>query len=346
MKYFTRYAIAGFCILMLAGSSLVAQDLSSELTRVGVANVRNYVNPLFDGFAADLNSGFYHSADLHDVLGFDIGVKVGLMRVSDAQKTFDFVTPAFINMKDPSNPALTVQLQAGTDYDAVIPGAPTAVGSKDANLYVKIKNNPAHPQYYSAYHALHSDDVLFQLPAGFDAPFVPLPMPQAAIGLPFGLEIIGRFIPTVSAGNEGKFNYMGFGVRYSIDQWIPHCPLDIAVHFMTQKMNFKSKADADIFSASGTAFGAEASKSLLFLTLYGGFQIEKASFSLSEIDGNITLPDGSVTALTIPAQSFTGSNKSRVTLGVRFLLAIVNIHADYSFATTPVATAGVGISFR
>jgi hypothetical protein len=304
---------------------------------VGKQNVSNYVSPIFNGFSADLNSAFYHSADLHGVLGFDVGVKFGFALITDADKKYDFVTPDHLNYSG-------VTLTAGTDYNAVVPGVPTAVGAKDAKNYVKMLHSSV---YYPLFHTQHpDDDVLFQIPNGFNLPAVPLIMPQAAIGLPFGLEVMVRFIPTVSATNAGKFNYMGFGLRYDIDRWIPMIPVDIAVHFMTQKMNFKSKDDQDIFNASGTAFGIEVSKKLLFLTVYGGLQLEKATFTLSQIDGKFTTPDGTDTPFTIPEMTFEGKDKSRATLGVRLLLLIVNLQAEYSFAKTPVAAIGVGISFR
>jgi hypothetical protein len=171
-------------------------------------------------------------------------------------------------------------------------------------------------------------------------------MPQAAIGLPFGLEVIIRFIPTVSAGPVGNFNNMGFGLRYDIDQLLRRSPVHIAVHFMTQKMNFKSKDDKDIFNASGTAYGVEVSKRLLFLTLYGGVQLEKASFTLARIDGEFKTPDGTSTPFTVPETIFESQNKSRAILGLRLLLTVINLQAEYSFAKTPVATVGVGISLR
>ncbi len=337
MKFITRYLILSVCIIALI-HPINAQDLSTELSRVGAKNASNYVSPIFNGFAADLNSAFYHSADLHEVLGFDVGVKFGLSIVKDADRKYDFVTPDFINI---SNGAL--QLHAGVDYDAVVPGVPTAVGDKNTKYYVRVKQSPAGTAYTAAN---GGSDILFQIPNGFDLPAVPMPMPQAAIGLPYGLEVMVRFIPTVSAANAGKFNYMGFGLRYSIDQWIPLFPIDVAVHFMTQKMNFKSNDDKDIFKATGLAYGVEASKKLLFLTVYGGFQLENASFTLSKIDGKFTTPDGSETLFTIPEMTFDGKNKSRATVGLRVLLAVVNIHAEYSIASSPVFAAGIGISFR
>ena len=51
-------------------------------------------------------------------------------------------------------------------------------------------------------------------------------------------------------------------------------------------------------------------------------------------------------SIDIPGFSVDGKNTSRFHVGVRLLLLIVNVHADYSFAQQPVLTAGVGISFR
>jgi hypothetical protein len=348
MKFIIRFFFPVVCVVVLTTSLVQSQDLSAELSRVGTLNVKNYVNPIFNGFAADLNSGFYHSADLHSVLGFDVGIKIGLARITDAQKKYDFISPDHINIKIP-NTQTQVQLIAGTDYDAGVTGVPTAVGEKGTKYYVKMKRSTTDLVKQGIYDNLvaqNGSNNLFQIPNGFDLPAVPLPMPQAAIGLPFGLEVIARFIPTVSAGDAGKFNYMGFGLRYDIDQWIPKVPVDIAVHFMTQKMNFKSKSDNDIFKASGTAYGIEVSKRLVFLTVYGGFQLEKASFTLAKIDGKFVTPDGTETPFTIPEMTFDGENKSRATLGLRVLLAVINIHAEYSFAKTPVAALGIGVSLR
>jgi len=347
-----RYLLVVVCIIA-AHSFVLAQDLSAELSRVGTLNAKNYVTPIFNGFAADLNSGFYHSADLHGILGFDVGVKVGFSLITESDKKYDFITPDSIGIKNPINLAQNIYLKAGSDYDAVVPGVPTAVGDKNTKFYVKmIKTTGATSEdimkqgIYDSLIAQHGSNNLFQVPNGFGLPAVPLPMPQAAIGLPFGLEVIIRFIPTVSAGTVGNFNYMGFGLRYDIDQLLRNSPVNIAVHFMTQKMNFKSKDDKDIFNASGAAYGVEVSKRFLFLTLYGGVQMERASCTLARIDGEFKTPDGTSTPFTVPETTFEGQNKFRATMGLRLLLAALNVHAEYGFAKTPVAAVGVGISFR
>jgi hypothetical protein len=357
MKSLAPYIFIVISIFALSSSITIAQDqttdLATELTKVGTKNISNYVSPIFSGFSADLNSAFYHSADLHDVLGFDVGVKIGMGIIKDADRKYDFITPDHISIANPADPTQLITLDAGSDYDAVVSGAPTAVGDKKNKFYVKMMRTTGTSSIDTIKRAIYDNLVaqygsnnLFQIPNGFDLPAVPLIMPQAAIGLPFGLEVMVRFIPTVSATEAGKFNYMGFGLRYDIDKLLRKSPVDIAIHFMTQKMNYKSKSDKDIFSATGTAYGIEASKRLVFLTVYGGFQLEKSTFTLAQIDGKFTTPDKTETPFTIPEMTFEGKNKSRFTLGVRALIALVSIHAEYSVANTPVFAAGIGVSLR
>jgi len=79
--------------------------------------------------------------------------------------------------------------------------------------------------------------------------------------------------------------------------------------------------------------------------VYGGYQIEH-----SEWDVDAYSPDPSLTQLTGPVTidgfHVDGKNTSRLHAGIRLLLAVINVHADYSFAAQPVIAAGVGISFR
>ncbi|MEK6565940.1 MAG: DUF6588 family protein [Bacteroidota bacterium] len=305
------------------------QDLGSQLAKVAGKNAESYLSPFLSGLGADLNSGFYHSADLHGTLGFDVGIKFGVTLVKDADKTFDFELPATISFN-------SINLTAGQDYDQVVTGSPTAVGGT-GGIPVKVKST-------SPLVALRGQTI-FTTPPGFDLSIVPLAVPQVSVGLPFGLEVIGRFIPTIKAGDAGKVSFVGFGLRHDIDQYIPLFPVDIAVHFMTQKLTFNDNSDKKIMSASATAFGVEVSKSLVLLTVYGGFQIESSKWEVEPFKYKYT-DDPLVPKVDSPGFSIDGKNKSRFHAGVRLLLLFINVHADYSFAPNPVATAGVGITFR
>lgn len=330
MKY-CRFVIV-LCGALVSSQSGNAQDLSEQLFKLAGLNAKNYVSPILTGWSADLNSGFYHSADLHDLLGFDVQLKFSAAQVLDEDKKYQFQMPSTITYT--LAPGITRTFTAGTDYPAQVT-TPTAVGDKN-EVIVKSFNNAN----------TGGDRELFRLPGGFDIPYTPLPVPQAALGLPFGLEVIGRFIPTTAVGDVGKVNFLGFGVRHDLDQYIPvPLPIDIAVHFMTQKFNFKDKDDNNLISSSATAYGIEASARAAIFTLYGGFQVESASFTVGPYTANFT--EGTQTK-SVRVDEFTvdGKNSSRFHAGLRLVLLIINVHADYSFADTPVITAGVGITLR
>lgn len=303
-------------LLTLAIGLASAQDVGSQLKQLAGQNAANYVGPLMAGWGAGLNSGLYHSADLHGVLGFDIQIKATFAGLADEDKTYMFQMPATIG-----------PYTAGTDYPAQVKTS-TVVGPKDPTV---VKTN--------------SNVTLMTLPGGLNLPAAPLLMPQVSIGLPFGFEVMGRFIPTTKLGDAGKVNFIGFGLRHDIDQYIPLIPVDIAVHFMTQKFNYEDGTGQKLISASATAFGVEASKGLLFFTLYGGFQIESSSWDIGPYDFSYDVM-GSPQTGHVNQFTIEGKNKSRALVGIRLLLLFINVHADYSFASTPVATLGVGITLR
>lgn len=328
-----RSSVVALIVLMCFGSRSVAQDdLGKQLSKVAGKNAVNYLTPLLSGWGADLNSGLYYSADLHSVLGFDIGLKASAVFVKDEDKAFDLTLPDQLTFKVGN---VDYVAQAGRDYDKVILGTPTAVGAATGKELRVKTTSPLYP--------IAGNQVIFTTPPGYDLKYVRLLVPQASIGLPLGLEVIGRFVPPVSVGDAGKVNFIGFGLRHNIDQYIPLMPINISVHFMTQKLTLSDNDDKKLLSATGTAYGVEVSKSFALITLYGGFQLEKSTWDIEPYSFNNPESGG-----TIQIQGFSveGKNKSRFHGGIRFLLLFVNIHADYSFSEHPVATAGVGISFR
>ncbi len=330
----TILALAVLTFLISSAGYSQQNDLSAQLKNIIGTNATSYLAPLASGLGAGLNSGIYHSADLHSILGFDIGVKVGLSMTPDADKTFNFQLPNQITFVDP-NTNSTFVLHSGTDYDQVVPNSPTFAGSKTGQP-VRLKSS-------SSYYSVLGARTIFTTPQGFDYPRIGVFSPQAAIGLPFGIEVIGRLLPSVNLGDAGKLNSYGFGLRYDVDQYIPFCPVDIAVHFMTQKVSVDDKNSNNIMSLTGTAFGAEVSKSLVFFTLYTGVQFESSNLSVNNY--SYTDPSTGITA-QVSGFSMKGADKTRFLVGFRMLLTLINIHADYSFSKYPVLTAGVGISFR
>jgi hypothetical protein len=87
MKSVVRYFLVIACVVALAGSIANAQDLQQQLAKLGHDAAVGYVTPLLSGWGNDLNSAIYYSADLHGILGFDVGVKIAMSKFTDADKT-------------------------------------------------------------------------------------------------------------------------------------------------------------------------------------------------------------------------------------------------------------------
>jgi hypothetical protein len=350
MKYVVRYFLVIAFVVALVGSTATAQDLQQQLSRLGHEAAIGYVSPILSGWGNDLNSAIYYSADLHDVLGFDVGVKVAMSKFTDADKSFTLDLPTQLPYTYTKNNIQYATIFTSSQFKGNVVGSPgklstaTAVGDKKGGVVTSTVANTA-VSSTGAIDNVPAGTEIFEMPGGFDLGKlgVPLLMPQADLGLPFGLEVMLRYVPTIKTGDVGKFNYMGFGLRYSISQWLPLFPVDIAAHFMTQKMNFKSTTDQDIFTAKGTAYGLEVSKKLFILTLYTGFQLESSTLTLADFQGYDPALGQTV---TIPGFEVKGSDKSRFTVGARLLLLIINVHVEYSVAKNPVIAAGVGITIR
>ncbi|GJQ21469.1 MAG: hypothetical protein HBSIN02_18240 [Bacteroidia bacterium] len=305
-----RY-LAVVAVLVNSLSVLTAQDFGEQLKQMVRVNAERYAAPLLNGWGVALNSGLYHTADVHSILGFDVHIKLTGALIQEADKKYQFETPPTIG-----------PYTRTTDYPATVE-ANSVVGSKSKTpVYLNDGVTPTG----------------FEIPGGLDIPTTPLIVPQVSIGLPFGFEVMGRFFPTAKIGDVGKVNLLGFGLRHDIDQYIPLLPLDVAVHFFTQKLNYEDASGAKLLEASGTAYGVEVSKHLLLLTVYAGFQLESSSvkvgpYSVSGTGGTVEF-------------THDGNTKSRLLLGARVSLLVLNIHADYNLGTTNAFALGVGISFR
>jgi hypothetical protein len=329
--FLRRCASFIFIVILTTGVARPQDDLGKILSEIGAANASKYLDPFVSGFATGMNNAIYYSADLHDILGFDIGLRFGAVKIKEEQKTFDFTLPSSFSYTDPESNT-TFTLQAGVDYDQIISGASTVAGPTEQKAAVIKQSSPWVPI---------RGDTIFLTPEGFNLGYLGSLAPQVNVGLPFGLEVMARYAPPIPAGDFGKLSFTGFGVRYDIDQWLSDFPLDVAVHFMTQSMSLKDNADKEVLTGKATAYGAQVSTRLLFLTIFSGFQLQSSTVTVNEINGTI---GGS--SYTIPSFSANGPNTSQFTVGVRLLLLLINVHAEANFAGTPSYGAGIGISLR
>jgi hypothetical protein len=349
-----RLMIAIAALLFAAGTSF-GQLNNIEFFKGGVhdANIllKEYVSPWATALGTSLNGGWYNTAKPHKLGGFDITFTVNLTVVPSSSKTFD-LSKLNLEKLTLSDPAKKI--------------APTIAGKGGAGPMLEY-DYAAQPM------------VSFASPGGTNVGIIPLPMIQAGIGLVKGTEIIGRFLPTLNILDAGSIGLWGIGLKHSIIQWLPGSkliPIELTLFGgytkLTSKADVsfgpdeytgatvtttKSFADQEVrMDVSAWTVNLLVSKSLAVVTLYGGAGYcatkanlgLKGNYPLYHVDPagpNLVVADEDVykDPIDIEIKSLSGL---RLNAGFRLKLAIVTIHADYTYASYSVYTAGLGFSFR
>ena len=301
--------IITFLVLLSFGCFLVAESLEEKLEKFASDNAKSYLQPLANSVGAGMNSGFYHSARV--LKPFMPSLKIGstLVLIPSSDKSFI--------AKSPSNLVYEGDVKTATIF-----------GDKGGTFIGK------------EYGSNKIDDL--KLPNGADLSLIPVPQASVSIGLPYGNELMFRYLPPMEISKEiGDIGFWGIGVKHSIDQYLTGLfPVDLSVQAVYQKMDI-----ADIVKINTFALNAQVSKKLLMLTFYGGLGYENASlevdYNYKEINPeNPDLPIDVKTKIKMDAE-----NSVKATAGLRYSILLFDFYADYSIAHTPTINLGVGVGF-
>jgi hypothetical protein len=300
--------------LVLSMTISYSQFSSSEFLKSAPADaakyVQSYIAPFANAFGAGLNSGWYNTAKPHKLGGFDItaGFNVGMVPTSAG--TFDLAKVGF------SSSISATGL------------APTISGNKTAGPAIS---------YKSGSYTLAS----FNAAPGTNWRYIPVPVAQIGVGLPFGTELKGRYLPKINIG-DGDVSLWGVGLVHSIMQYLPGnkllpfdvslfggytklmgnaplnvmpdasvsqaytAPINVATSFNDQKINM---------SVSALNISAIASLNLPVITFYGGLGYCKTNTTLKFV-GNFPTPV--LITPTLPATPYPQYNNSGVKTGADF----------------------------
>jgi hypothetical protein len=318
-------------LLLVVSLTVRAQGDITELLKGSKEDANTlgkaYLEPFGKGFGAGLNSGWYTTAKPHKLFGFDLTFTVTAAMPPTSAKTFDVnkLDLKFWELQTPANHL-----------------SPTVTGDKvDGPILV--------PQLAPG------SGVELQLPQGAKLPFIPAPMIQAGIGLPFNTELDIRYLPTLKVpGGAGELSLFGFGIKNEFKEFIPGfkaLPFNVSIFYGYTK--FKSSFSAEQagnansnqklnFDASGSTIKLLVSKSIPVLTVYAGAGYSKATTNVTlkgdyEIDG---LP------ITDPIKLDFVNKGMSANVGLRLKLAVIAFHFDYTFGEYSLYNAGFGINFR
>ena len=330
-------------ILVFSTSLAFADDsFQEELQKLAEDNAKGYISPAPTAFGSNMNSGLFHTAKTHaPFLGFDISVKMMLAMVPDEDMIYDFALPdipiEFDYMGQP------ISLSPADIYDNA---APTVFGEdKDelapdpALLAEALEAQGVSPLTEDQLQQLIDEHIPnIPIPPGFDIPGLPLMIPQVSLGLPMKSEVMLRFFPNTKINDDiGEIGFFGIGIKHSISQYIPLCPVNIAGQFAYQSLKF-----GDIITSNHTAFNVIASKGLFIFTPYMGLGFENSSFEIDYTYYNPDIPNDPGTPIKF---DMDGDNSFHMRFGVNFKLLLIGINAEYAVGKYNVATVGAYFAF-
>lgn len=356
-----------FSVLVILGlvcsTSVKAQSLEETLSSLSNNVGSAYVKPVISAFGSNLNSGWVSQVPSATVLGFHLDFKIiamGSFFSSDvknfgAQGGFFFSGSQTDQILQNSN--LTPSTMGQANYNdlrqamiskqfTVTFSGPTIIGKKSDHLKIifpsqTVTSSNGLNNYTVQQYAVDVPQVYGYLDelSGF-----PTAAAQLTVGTVFGTNVAIRYFPDVNIQNMGKFSFFGAGFIHNPGVWFPNpLPVDIGIGFFAQKMKV-----GDIFETKTTQLGVYVSKTFGFIvsiTPYAGLTTETSKTTVSyNYQSNQTINGTPVPPVKISFE-LEGENSSSAVIGFNLHLAVVNINADYKFAKTSTASAGVSFGF-
>ena len=305
-------------ILISYVSAFSQQNILQNNLNEGEKLIEAYFTPMAETFGAGLNNAWYNTAKPHSILGFDVTFSLNTVIVPNSAENF--------MIEDNFNGIFT-----SSDEDAS-----TIFGSMSST---QMNYNPGNNLASSS----------FNMPGGLKTPILPLPMIQAGIGVYKKTSLDIRYMPLLDVGDNININLYGFGAKHDLLQWIPAVgnviPMSLSIQAGYTNLNTELKVAGQevALNTKATTLNLIASKKVLMLTGYAGIGY---SYSNTNFSAN---PNFDLNGLSFDNEldiSFESTRKLRTNLGLRLNIALMTIHADYTFADYPTATIGVGVSLR
>lgn len=190
-------------LALTSSNARAGSSLDKTVEALDEATVKGYIQPIADLFGANMQSGWFHSAEI-PVTGFNFTFSLVGMGgvVGNDQKTYSAPSPF-----------------GGTYETATVFGEQGGVATGPGGL-----------QYAGP-------------SGVFKTSIFPLATPQIRVGSVYGTEATLRWLPTVKAGDVGEIKFFGIGARHNISQYLSEVPLDLAAGFAYSTFSVGDKLD-------------------------------------------------------------------------------------------------------
>jgi len=303
----------------------IDESLADKITSIGEDLLEGYTQPFTTAFGTAVATGLFHSAYSHDVLGFDLGVRVMYIHIPSDAKYFQ-------------GNALLCSLAAGELVcDTVELDSVSTIFGPDVDTDVSTGNAVGVPPY---------------IPGGFNLGGVPFAMPQLNIGLLFGSEIAIRYLPPITF-EESKLSFLGIGFKQEITKLpglkqVP-MPFAIAIGAAYQMFNVKDAEGEEILKSKTWCVQIIASKRLAVFEPFVAAGLEGTNIDF-HYDFEYELPspiDGQTVSFTRPVDvTLSSQTNYRAVAGFTLRMGFFYIHYDFNMSRYKTHNAIVGLTFR
>ena len=297
--------------------------------------IESYIDPGMKSIINGMNSGWFHTAKVHKVLGFDISIGANTSRIPNSDQTFSLSGLTSINQPSGN-----------------LNGAATLGGSEDTRQLATVNYTENGITYTTS----------FNTPGGVEEDLIlkgiPSPAVQINVGLPAKFEASLRFFP--KSDFEGvEAGLFGIGIKKEITSWfgpLDKTPLHVALMAtysnVTADYVIDSSGDITVnnglasFKMNAYSFNAIASLNFPIINLYGALGYGTGNSNLT-MTGDYTLNYGLQSrTISDPLDSDFDAGGFRTTAGVRLSLGFFKIFADYTLQEYNTINAGIAFSIR
>ena len=345
--------------LILMAVPIAAQNIGEKLQAMVSDNAELFLTPLPTAVGVAMNSATFQRARPHKLFGFDATFSIGAVLAPSGDQTYEFDIADFeLTLPDIGGTSYTVNFANGQLY----PGSRTAqniFGEKMETTFAA-DNNYAYTAIKTQLAAagvpanvLTAADADLVLAANAIPDLVAPPglggggwlilVPQFSLGLPMGLEVSLRGGIDLDIPNFGAVSMGGFGGKIYLNKFLPTIPLVFpAISLGYYSTNMEIATEQATLSATNSIINLQLSKSIPFITVFGGLGLENSSL---EVKYTFTNPiDLSETTFDLALE---GDNKLRATVGARFKFLLLTFHGAYvKNGDYSGFYGGMGLTFR
>ncbi len=376
-KHLLKATAILFVASVLSTQNATAQSGSGSIIQGGLTDANAlmgaYAGPLLKSFGAGLNGGWFNTAKPHGIGGFDFTVASNITFAPTADQSFDV---AGLGMKN-------IRLQPGekatspTVFGDGNPGPLVGLYGKSPITGQDTLQSKFNLPQGAGVNIFAVPTAQLNVGVGYGTEvairFVPdLSFGSANVGM-WGVAVKHDFKQWIPAIKEMPFDLSAMFGYTSVSASFKTDPLkaDASSNTVYDPNPGKTYNNQKMeFASSGWTANVLISKKLLFFTPYLGLGYQYASTTL-KMAGDYPITDFNPNynpAIGYGTPGYDANNPNshpkivstfhdpvtisgvisgaRATLGFRLKLAVLTIHADYTFAEYSVASVGVGLNIQ